>query len=1126
MKPDDSQPPTDDVSRDTQTLPPPGRQALSGVEAVSPDDDTRPLPGEKSAEIPASAEPDPGSSWGRFRIDKLLGKGGMGRVYQAFDPTLGRTVALKIIHGDNPELAERLLREARTQARIDHPNVCRVHEAGMASGRPYIVMQHLRGATADRAAERMTVEQKARIVLEAAEGIHAAHRLGLIHRDIKPNNIMVEPVEGGDWKATVLDFGLAREVMEPGLTRTGMVVGTPAFMPPEQARGEVRQLDRRVDVYSLGATLYTLLAGQEPFQGLTAAELMVALLTRDPEPLSAMAPGIPRDLQVITARCMEKEPSQRYESAKALADELRRFLDGDPILARPPSLYYRLKTKVRRHRPAFIGATVAFAALLAAMAMVWQSRREAEQKARLAQEFGREVQRVEGTLRFSCLSPLHDISRNRQAVREQMAWIRSRATALGSVAEAPAAYALGRGFLALGDPENARLQLERAWELGQQGADVAYALGLVYGRLYERELNLVLLSRNREQREARRREVERLYRDPALRYLRQSRAGHEDGGGTSDYLEALIAFYGKDYPSCLRVAAAALAKEPWLYEAGLLQGKALQGQALDAREAGRTADAVSGFKAAIEAFRNASETGRSDPATHSALADAWLTLQMETFYGSDTDVEPMLAEAEAAAERALKADPGNAEAWTTRATVWLRRGENRASHGGDPERELAISLRFARQAAALDPGSFLACYRIGTACRILADYRLNHGKEAGEALQGAIQAFGKALEINPASSPVCNSLGNALQIRAVDEDAHGKDPRASLRAAVEAYRRALAIDPRNSSAFSNLGAAFNRLGEWELTHGLDPTSSSRSAIEALRAALALKPDDPYPRNNLAVPYLTLARFTRLTGANPAPFLGEAVANTRKSRELKPDYISPWMNEAMARFIEAEDALLRGKDFSDALGEFLGLCERARRIDPTHSQLLANEVDGRLRFDLLLLETGHPGVRGLSDTRELLGLLRSQQWPDLPFLLSLQRFRDAMAAAAAGQDATALFRTAWEEMEAFAQARPPAADEMLVQVRLLYRLAESSSRHGGEASTAIDTGLALCEKLLAVNPRLTEAIALEGALLLAGSGIAGVDPARAAEWRRKGTLRLEEALRLNPLLARIYNLPPP
>jgi serine/threonine protein kinase len=282
-------------------------------------------------------------SIGHFEIIKFLGAGGMGRVYQVFDPTRQQVLALKVLKADDPLLRKRFLREAKAQAQVEHPNICRIYETGTTDGQAYIAMQFIEGITLDQAKGLLCVREKVEIVQQAALAIHAAHLVNLIHRDIKPNNIILEPLLDGGWKPYIMDFGLAREQDADGITRSGDIMGTPQYMSPEQARGETRTLNSRTDIYSLGATLYELLTGQAPFIGENPVAVVMNLLNGDPQPVRELNPGISPHLEAVVMKCLAKEPEQRYESAMSLAADLDKFLEGAPVEAECPPRRSRRK---------------------------------------------------------------------------------------------------------------------------------------------------------------------------------------------------------------------------------------------------------------------------------------------------------------------------------------------------------------------------------------------------------------------------------------------------------------------------------------------------------------------------------------------------------------------------------------------------------------------------------------------------------------------------------------------------------------------------------------------------------------------------------------------------------------
>jgi WD40 repeat protein/tetratricopeptide (TPR) repeat protein len=338
----------------------PPRPTVPGADATAPE---RALP---RVEVPG------------YELLEELGRGGMGVVYKARQVSLKRVVALKMIlsgaHAGSTE-RQRFRREAEAAAALRHPNIIQIYEVGEHEGHPYFSLEYADGGSLE---DRLVgtpqpARRSAELVAVLAGAMHYAHQQGIIHRDLKPANVLLAAgalTAGAKPQAApvpkITDFGLAKQLgSDAGQTRTGAVLGTPAYMAPEQAQGRAKEVGPATDTYALGAILYELLTGRPPFLAETPLDTLRQVTTEEPVPPGRLHPGLPRDLETVCLKCLQKDPARRYASAGALAEDLQRFLNGEPVRARPTPAWERLLKWARRHPAAAALLVVAVVGVLA-----------------------------------------------------------------------------------------------------------------------------------------------------------------------------------------------------------------------------------------------------------------------------------------------------------------------------------------------------------------------------------------------------------------------------------------------------------------------------------------------------------------------------------------------------------------------------------------------------------------------------------------------------------------------------------------------------------------------------------------------------------------------------------------
>ncbi len=890
----------------------------------------------------------------RFVIEDLLGRGGMGVVYRAFDPQMERRVALKILSvtdRDDQEKLERFLREAQTAGSLRHPHIVAVYEMGTYEDAPYVVMEMVEGESlidAVSAGEGWPLTDRMALFRDVARAVAHAHAHRVVHRDLKPSNILVDAAR----KPCVLDFGLARRLdAARRLTAEGQLMGTPGYMPPEQIEGQPGRIGPHSDVFALGAILYEMLAGRLPYGGHTQMEVISRTLRGEFPPLRSVRAELPADLETICARCLEPEIERRYPDAGALADELDRWLKGEPILARPLGRAERFVRLVRRRREAalmIVGALLLLA-FVAAGNRVYRGVRlkRALAEARRLRAEARAVEARDAYRRAL------DLDAADGEAREGAAW-----------ADAEHARVLAEAEAARAEAEAGRVALRKAGLVG----NVLSRWMLLVEPLRALEAvhydAAVPAEEKRERAAPAWARVERFRSETppddtsqatmlALSGWARRLAGHEAEGIAwidrareldpalpyGALLRAMIVFgrlvleqplpvvtqritgveFGDAPGETAELASMRAEAERWLAE---VEQAAVWGEGV-AQDFRRAAEALrhlqqGRYVEADEAFTQALGGGLSAFRTDLLFARAKARYLCKRFAAAVEDME-----------EARQVRPGQPEVWFY--LGWFRSGASldAVPRGIDACDGFAAAAAEYGRAVELSPRWEEAWRYQAMLLHDLGKAQARRGDDPRPTFRRSLDAYARALELRPRENLSYHNRGVARLSLADAERERGGEAKEILQAALADFDESLRLDAAYHPSHASRGAAFLALGDLEDGGGADPRPWYRKAIADYEAALAAAPGDLEALHNRGVTYSRLGEAEDARGLDARPSLDAAIAALRAVVGQRGEQTASWnslgislMRRAGIEKRAGEDPRTTYREALDAFGQAL------------------------------------------------------------------------------------------------------------------------------------------------------------------------------------------------------------
>lgn len=892
---------------------------------------------------------------GKYRLIRTIGKGGMGVVYEAEDEVLHRKVALKVLRdvGDVGSI-KRLHREATAAARLSHPNIVAIHDVGTVeeagrSAEHYIAMDFVPGRSLAEAMPRLALHERIRVLEIVAGAVAHAHERGVIHRDLKPQNVLMEELPTADsttglrWRVWLSDFGLAKVQDGEDLSRTGMVVGTVHYMSPEQVRGEIRKTGPATDVWALGVTLYEMVTDRKPFDGGGAMGIYEKILFE--EPSRRFRRRSDPDLMTIWTKALEKEPLRRYATAREMGEELGRYLRGEPVRTRPVSAITRLWRRVRRKRLVWALAAAASVALFLAGG-TWlvgrqtdRKRREAEERYRRERETALEMMRetsaasLQGALELRRSGIAKGLEHFLAPLKKACERAAERAPDLAEID-----YRLGRMYRVLMKNDAALACQERALSKDPRYRPALYERAVLVSGRYRNRLEEVraeaLMKEGLRLRsegvkeirpggETKRLSTDALVAGDARLQLDRRRLESdlqellhgisEVDSGEVHCIQGLLAWVREEVDSAREHLMRAIQETPNLEEA-------YESLAAIDLEAKRYEDAVRWWKEGLK-------------------VDGGYLLFFEglgkTLYRWGLELDDPQEKFRAALEvldEAIGKHPDRRGPWWWRGVVHKAQGDFLALRGEDPTDPYEAALRDCEAATVRDPDWDWPWAQMGGTRVNLGCYREGRGEDPSPLRRKAIEDFDEAIRRNPNRAMTWEWRGNARFGMGIWEADHGGDPSEHFRAALEDYREALTRDPTWKEAWQKRCLALCEWAQYREKKGEDPTPLFEDAILQASEAIQQNPEWYLGWYSRGFARYSLSNFRSNKGGDPSEGYESAIRDFEASIQRNRGFKLSWHFLGGAKNNLGSYKLKSGSDPTKVWEEALDHLEEALRLD--------------------------------------------------------------------------------------------------------------------------------------------------------------------------------------------------